>query len=79
MSSHVFTFWVWLFEVVFYTLAEHSGYNVPILSVTSRRHNFHHHKFTNCYGLLGFLDYLHGTDDDYRAMVEREQLEKAAS
>ena len=29
-------------------------------------HDFHHLKFNQCYGVLGVLDYLHGTDQQFR-------------
>ena len=79
MASHVVTLCIWLFEVIVCTINEHSGYYLAGFSLTSRRHDFHHHKFTNCYGLWGFLDYLHGTDKDYRAMRKKEQLQKDRS
>ena len=32
-------------------------------------HDFHHLKFTQCYGVLGILDYLHGTDSMFRLVI----------
>lgn len=74
LASHVCTVWIWLFEVIVSTLNEHSGYYLPGFSLTSRRHDFHHQTSNNCYGLVGFMDYLHGTDARYRAMRTKEQL-----
>ena len=36
------------------------------MSVISQAHDFHHLKFNQCYGVLGILDYLHGTDQQFR-------------
>ena len=36
-------------------------------------HDFHHLKFTQCYGVLGILDYLHGTDSQFRASKEYQR------
>ena len=29
-------------------------------------HDFHHSSFTNCFGVLGILDWLHGTDLEFK-------------
>jgi sterol desaturase/sphingolipid hydroxylase (fatty acid hydroxylase superfamily) len=48
------------------TLNAHSGYHFPLFP-SPEAHDFHHLKFTQCYGVLGILDYLHGTDTLFRS------------
>ncbi|KAI9358332.1 hypothetical protein DFJ73DRAFT_908335 [Zopfochytrium polystomum] len=45
------------------TLSDHSGHALPLSAARSAlRHDYHHYRFTACYGVLGVLDRLHGTD-----------------
>lgn len=60
-GSHVATSWLWYCLGLFTTLNTHSGYHFPLMP-SPEAHDFHHLKFNNCYGVLGILDYLHGTD-----------------
>ncbi|XP_055612907.1 fatty acid hydroxylase domain-containing protein 2-like isoform X2 [Uranotaenia lowii] len=62
---HVVTLWVWLTIALTGTLHDHSGYHLPWLG-SSEAHDFHHLKFNQCYGVLGLLDWLHGTDHQFR-------------
>jgi methylsterol monooxygenase len=48
------------------TLNDHSGYHLPFFP-SPEAHDFHHLKFNECYGFLGILDYLHGTDTLFRS------------
>lgn len=66
MSSHVAVMGLWFTLAVVNTVTVHSGYHFPGL-VSPESHDFHHQKFTECYGVLGILDYLHGTDRLFRA------------
>uniref|UniRef100_A0A1L8DYC4 Putative c-4 sterol methyl oxidase n=1 Tax=Nyssomyia neivai TaxID=330878 RepID=A0A1L8DYC4_9DIPT len=65
MGSHVATAWLWFFLAILSTLNAHSGYHLPFFP-SSEAHDFHHLKFTNCFGILGVLDRLHGTDTMFR-------------
>ena len=47
------------------TTISHSGYHLPLLPAPEF-HDFHHLKFSSCYGVCGLLDYLHGTDAVFR-------------
>lgn len=67
-NAHFFTSWLWLTWATLRTLSDHSGYHVlPFPS--PRRHDFHHLKFTECFGVWGPLDYLHGTETLFRASL----------
>lgn len=69
MGSHVATTWLWYGLAIFNTLNTHSGYHFPFFP-SPEGHDFHHLKFNECYGVLGILDYLHGTDKLFRSSAE---------
>ncbi|KAK3880260.1 hypothetical protein Pcinc_015241 [Petrolisthes cinctipes] len=66
LGSHVATIWLWVSLALISTLNAHSGYHLPFFP-SPEAHDFHHLKFNQCYGVLGVLDLLHGTDDKFRA------------
>ncbi len=66
MSSHISTSWLWYSMAILRTLNDHSGYHMPFFP-SPEAHDFHHLKFNECYGFLGILDYLHGTDKLFRS------------
>ena len=66
MGSHLATSWLWFSLAILRTLNDHSGYHLPVFP-SPEAHDYHHMKFTECYGFLGILDYLHGTDRTFRA------------
>ncbi|KAI8034356.1 hypothetical protein M5D96_012910 [Drosophila gunungcola] len=66
MGSHVATAWLWFALAILSTLNAHSGYHLPFFP-SPEAHDFHHLKFNNCFGVLGVLDRLHGTDSLFRA------------
>lgn len=66
MSSHVVVAWAWYTLAIINTLTVHSGYHFPGM-ISPESHDFHHLKFTENYGVLGILDYLHGTDRLFRS------------
>ncbi|XP_068159798.1 fatty acid hydroxylase domain-containing protein 2 isoform X1 [Drosophila tropicalis] len=65
MGSHVATAWLWFALAILSTLNAHSGYHLPFFP-SPEAHDFHHLKFNNCFGVLGVLDRLHGTDSLFR-------------
>lgn len=64
--SHVTTTWLWYALVITTTLNSHSGYHFPFMP-SPEAHDFHHLRFNQCFGTLGLLDYLHGTDTLFRS------------
>ena len=64
-KSHPVTLILWHFYINLYTLNSHSGYHLPFLP-SNENHDFHHKRFNVNYGSLGILDYLHGTDENFR-------------
>ncbi|KAL0278433.1 UNVERIFIED_CONTAM: hypothetical protein PYX00_000257 [Menopon gallinae] len=65
MGSHVATAWLWFSLAILSTLNAHSGYHLPFFP-SPEAHDFHHLKHNQCYGVLGLLDRLHGTDIQFR-------------
>lgn len=65
-GSHFAIASVWNVLAVVNTINTHSGYHFPLLP-SPEGHDFHHAHFTNNFGVLGILDWLHGTDVDFRA------------
>ncbi|XP_066271951.1 fatty acid hydroxylase domain-containing protein 2-like isoform X2 [Branchiostoma lanceolatum] len=65
MGSHVATVWLWFCLALTTTSVSHSGYHFPLLP-SPEAHDFHHAKFNQCYGVMGVLDRLHGTDEQFR-------------
>ncbi|XP_061473441.1 fatty acid hydroxylase domain-containing protein 2 isoform X1 [Rhineura floridana] len=61
MGSHVISIMMWLSLVLLTTSISHCGYHLPFLP-SPEFHDFHHLKFNQCYGVLGVLDHLHGTN-----------------
>ncbi|KAL7293813.1 hypothetical protein TKK_0012873 [Trichogramma kaykai] len=65
VGAHVFVAKIWIFIAIVNTLNSHSGYHLPF-AMSPEMHDFHHLKFTECYGILGVLDFVHGTDRLFR-------------
>ncbi|MBN3296239.1 FXDC2 protein, partial [Amia calva] len=61
MGSHVATTMLWFTMALLVTTISHCGYHLPFLP-SPEFHDFHHLRFNQCYGVLGVLDRLHGTD-----------------
>ncbi|KAJ3118838.1 hypothetical protein HDU96_007580 [Phlyctochytrium bullatum] len=81
MRSHLLTYWMWLTVAILTTIATHSGFVLPGMP-NGLRHDFHHYRFNSYYGVIGVLDFLHGTDvgiHEYRdKYYERLGKEKKA-
>lgn len=65
LGSHVATVCLWFTIALLITTVSHCGYHLPLLP-SPEFHDFHHLKFNQCYGVLGVLDRLHGTDMVFR-------------
>ena len=58
--------WLWGALVTLNTINAHSDYHLPFFP-SNEAHDYHHLKFNQCFGVLGILDYLHGTDTLFRS------------
>ena len=48
------------------TTTVHSGYAfLPGISRWIRFHDWHHEYFNGCFGAMGWIDHIHGTDGGY--------------
>jgi len=65
MGSHPVSMWIWYTMALLSTTYSHSGYHFPF-TPTSEFHDYHHLKFSNNFGALGFLDWFHGTDAHFK-------------
>eukprot|EP01083_Nonionella_stella_P010715 30491_1 len=65
LQAHVVEWWVWHSFGMTNTLFSHSGYHFPMLQ-SPEGHDFHHLRFNEIFGVLGILDWLHGTDKEFR-------------
>ncbi|XP_021712201.1 fatty acid hydroxylase domain-containing protein 2 isoform X2 [Aedes aegypti] len=73
VRTHIITAWIWATIVLMGTLHDHSGYHLPYLWGTPDFHDFHHQKFNQCYGAIGILDWLHGTDVQFRRYKAKQR------
>ena len=56
----------WTCLAILNTINSHCGYSFPGFP-SLEEHDFHHSAFNNCYGVLGVLDSLHGTNKKFLA------------
>ena len=66
ICTHLSTAWLMFTLALMNVLNTHSGYHFPGFP-SPEAHDYHHMKFTECFGVLGILDYLHGTNRIFRA------------
>uniref|UniRef100_A0ACB8EIP0 Uncharacterized protein n=3 Tax=Sphaerodactylus townsendi TaxID=933632 RepID=A0ACB8EIP0_9SAUR len=65
LGSHVTSIMAWLSLAVLNSTVVHSGYHLPFLP-PPEFHDYHHLTFNHCYGNLGIMDHLHGTDTSFK-------------
>ena len=62
LNAHVVSRWAFVGYEIFQSVIDHSGFYFTIWPA-GRAHDYHHEKFRVCYGTIGLLDWLHGTDE----------------
>ncbi|KAF4520796.1 hypothetical protein B566_EDAN002374 [Ephemera danica] len=72
VGNHVITFWFYIYVANAVSVASHSGYHVPFM-LSPQMHDYHHVKFTECFGAMGWLDWLHNTDTSFRKSIEYQR------
>lgn len=65
LNAHIFTSCVWTTWATLRTLNDHSGYHITGFP-SPLHHDFHHLKFTECFGVWGVMDRLIGTDKKFQ-------------
>jgi len=68
VNAPLSTSWVWFAFAIVTTLGDHSGYHLPFLH-SPEFHDFHHLKFTECFGTGAFLDRFHKTSEKFDQTV----------
>jgi sterol desaturase/sphingolipid hydroxylase (fatty acid hydroxylase superfamily) len=71
-GCHAWLIFVWVGVAIATTLTSHSGYHFPLLG-SPQQHDLHHKLFSVNYGVMGWLDALHGTDDKFRGTVHQQR------
>ncbi|PHH66513.1 hypothetical protein CDD81_6988 [Ophiocordyceps australis] len=61
LRAHIVTFWIFVAWQLLETSTVHSGFD--FFHNAARKHDRHHQRFDVCYGVIGLLDWLHGTDE----------------
>merc|ERR1719215_2548033 len=65
---------VWAFFAILGTQYHHCGFRWPWTPTWDEQpnfHDFHHERFNANFGVMGWLDMLHGTDREYRQFVAK--------
>lgn len=80
LRTHVTVVWLWFVLAILGTQTHHCGYRLPWTLPFDHQpnfHDFHHEKFNNNFGLIGLLDWLHGTDRLWRQHLRRQRARTA--
>ncbi|XP_058483923.1 fatty acid hydroxylase domain-containing protein 2 [Solea solea] len=72
LGSHLSTTSLWYCLALVSTTISHCGYHLPFLP-SPEFHDFHHLRFNQCFGVMGVLDRLHGTDSKFRETKQYER------
>jgi len=65
VGAHAAVTFVWIYMAILNTIHVHSGYHVPFLP-SPQSHDWHHYRFNENFGVIGLMDYLHGTDTYFK-------------
>ncbi|CAK8697471.1 fatty acid hydroxylase domain-containing protein 2-like isoform X2 [Clavelina lepadiformis] len=69
VGCHLSLAWYWIFNFQVQACLHHSNYHLPFFS-SPQFHDYHHYKFTECFGSGVFLDRFHKTDKDYQKSIQ---------
>lgn len=69
MGSHISVVWIFFAIHQIQTSINHSNYHFPGLA-SPQMHDYHHARFTECYGGSGLFDWIHGTDRNFKKSVQ---------
>ena len=65
-KTHCGLFWLFISVGICTTINTHCGYHFPGF-ISPRAHDWHHEKFNEVFGVMGWLDTLHGTNAGFLA------------
>ena len=72
LRAHPLVTLIWTSFAILSTASVHSGYALPGFP-SPYFHDFHHKSFDACYGVVGVLDLLHGTDGGLEHALEARE------
>ncbi|XP_065349651.1 fatty acid hydroxylase domain-containing protein 2-like [Cloeon dipterum] len=75
IGSHPLSIWTWVAYLTLQTLTVHSNYHLPGFQ-NPLFHDFHHVKFNQNYGSVGFMDRLFGTDELFQKNKSKKYWDK---
>lgn len=64
-QSHLGLVWIWFTFGMLTTVNTHCGYHFPFF-FSPRAHDYHHEKFNEVFGVMGWLDEFHGTNKNWK-------------
>ncbi|XP_068159384.1 fatty acid hydroxylase domain-containing protein 2 [Drosophila tropicalis] len=70
LGTHVALAWIIFGLAILNSMSDHTGYSFPWSADSVRFHDYHHAKFNYNFGVMGWLDKLHGT---YRKEVTQKE------
>eukprot|EP01006_Ploeotia_vitrea_P044696 TRINITY_DN66853_c0_g1_i1.p1 TRINITY_DN66853_c0_g1~~TRINITY_DN66853_c0_g1_i1.p1 ORF type:complete len:201 (+),score=8.41 TRINITY_DN66853_c0_g1_i1:66-605(+) len=77
-GTHLYTFLGWITFALLGSQQHHCGYKFPWDTREPTFHDYHHEAFTCNFGIVGVLDWLHGTDQaSYLAKRKQAHGQKA--
>lgn len=65
VRPHFVLLWLWIAVASFSAVQSHCGFEIPYLP-SPRAHDEHHRIFVINYGVMGWMDKIHGTDEYYQ-------------
>ncbi|XP_039248057.2 fatty acid hydroxylase domain-containing protein 2-like [Styela clava] len=71
-GSHLLLVYIWILIATLNGMNAHSGYHFPGIR-PNEAHDYHHSKKTENHGILGVLDWLHGTDKNFKRSTEKKR------
>jgi sterol desaturase/sphingolipid hydroxylase (fatty acid hydroxylase superfamily) len=72
---HIITFWIFIVGSMVQGLLAHSGYDIrTIIGTKSSVHDMHHEFGNVNFGIIGFLDKIHGTDPNGRRKKRSQRV-----
>lgn len=80
LKSHVSLLGLWMCMATFNIQLHHCGYDwepywpdslKPFFASMTHQHDYHHYAFNKCFGVIGVLDWLHGTDGGLKEHMQQ--------
>ena len=71
-GAHLVTLWMWLWMATFLQVHDHSGYWLPFLPRVLM-HDYHHQNVDFCFGILGLMDAIFGTEGGFQEFVRKHE------